>query len=290
MASNLLYSLVLELQPRQEALLAPTQGYHAYALLLQIVKWRDAGYASYLHELPGAKPFTVSPLRGKVKRQGNYVLVSPAEVYRLRLTVLQEEVFARLLDALLHLPGDRALSLEAAAFGLRRVVTTPAESPWAGFTSFATLLAGARPRRRLRLAFCSPTAFRSEGRRNVVLPLPELVFGSLLTRWNEFAPHSLPEELRQAAKEELLIARYQLRTRMLDFGRYKELGFEGECEYECGPELPATRAAQLAALAGFAFYAGVGAKTTMGMGQSTEVTPHGSVVPRGAGLDSTQER
>lgn len=289
MASNLLYSLVLELQPRQEALLAPTQGYHAYALLLQIVRWHDAGYASYLHDLPGAKPFTVSPLRGKVKRQGNYVLVSPAETYRLRVTVLQEEVFARLLDALLHLPGDRGLPLEAAAFALRRVVTTPAESPWAGFSSFSALLAGARPRRRLRLAFCSPTVFRANARRNLALPLPGLVFGSLLARWNEFAPQPLPEELRQTA-EGLLIARYKLETRMLDFGRHKELGFEGECEYELGPELPEEGAAQLAALAGFAFYAGVGAKTTMGMGQSMEVTPRGGTVSHGAGLDATQER
>ncbi len=285
MASNLLYSLVLELQPRHEALLAPTQGYHAYALLLQIMRWRDPGFASYLHELPGTKPFTVSPLRGKVRRQGSNVLVSPAETYWLRLTVLQEEVFARLLDALLHLPSEQALLLESAAFGLRRVVTTSVQSPWAGFTSFDALLAGARPRRRLRLAFRSPTAFRSEGRRNVVLPLPELVFGSLLARWNELAPQRLPEELRQAAKEGLLIAGYRLQTHMLDFGRFKELGFEGECEYECGPGLAAEQRAQLAALAGFAFYAGVGAKTTMGMGQSMEVAPRVGTVSGRAGLD-----
>ena len=270
-SDGLIYSLVLELAPRREATLGPTQGYHAHALVLQVLQERDPELARELHDQPGPKPFTVSPLRGRFGRRGSNLWLSPAEVYWLRLTLLRDDVLARLLDALIHLPAELDLRLESAAFGLRRIVTTPGQSEWAGFSSTEMLLAQARPERRLRLAFCSPTAFRSAGQRNVPLPLPGLVFGSLLAKWNEFAPTRLPEGLRAVADEGLLVARYRLETRMLDFGRYREVGFEGICEYECAEGVSAEAAAQLGALADFAFYAGVGAKTAMGMGQARRV-------------------
>lgn len=280
--SHLLYSLVLELRPQQEALLAPTHGYHAYALLLQMLRWQDPALAQQLHDIQGPKPLTVSPLHGRMERRGAFVAVSPSEVYWLRLTILREELFARLLDALINLPNDRDLLLEAAAFRLHRVLTTPGETEWANFDSFDGLLARARPERRLRLAFHSPTAFRSGGQRNVALPMPGLVFGSLLARWNEFAPSPLSEDLRRQAEEGLLIARYRLETRMLDFGKYKEMGFEGECEYELQAAVAPAAAAQLATLADFAYYSGVGAKTAMGMGQARRLKD-GRIVPDRAG-------
>lgn len=265
---GLLYSLILELKPREEALVSPTHGYQAYSLVLQVLSWRDASLAAEIHEAGGPKPLTVSPLRGPTHRRGSDLLLSPEHTYRLRVTVLREELFARLLDALVSLPGDHSLRLESAALGLHRVVTAPGQSNWVGCTSFERLLAEARPERRLRLRFETPTVFRSGGKRNLIWPLPELVFGSLLARWNEHSPVPLAEGLRGAAQESLLLARYRLETRMLDFGKYQEVGFEGECEYEVERSLPASEAGQLAALAGFAFYAGVGAKTTMGMGQA----------------------
>ena len=267
-SAGLLYSLVLELKPLAEALLTPTHGYQAYSLLLQVLAGRDPAFAAELHESAGPKPLTISPLRGPMRRRGSYLLLSPEETYWLRVTVLREEAFARLLDALVSLPSDRELRLEAAALGLRRVVTTPGQSEWVGCTSCEKLLAEARPERRLRLSFDSPTVFRSGGRRNLVWPLPELVFGSLLARWNEHSPSPLAEDLRSVAQEGLLLARYKLETRMLDFGKYGEVGFEGEAEYECSPQVPPQPAAQLAALASFAFYGGIGAKTAMGMGQA----------------------
>lgn len=265
---HLLYSLVLELKPRREAALEPTQGYHAYALLLQVLQWRDPELSRQLHEVAGPKPFTLSPLRGRMARQGSGVLVFPEETYWLRLTVLSADLFARMLDALAQAPTDRDLRLESGSFRLQRIVTAPGQSAWAGFSSFEKLVAEGRPESKLRLAFHSPTAFRSGGR-NVVVPLPGLVFGSLLARWNEFAPTPLPETLRQVAEAGVLVARYRLETRMLDFGRHREVGFEGECEYEVTQEVPPEAAAQLSTLAAFAYYAGVGAKTSMGMGQAT---------------------
>ena len=65
----------------------------------------------------------------------------------------------------------------------------------------------------------------------------------------------------------LRISNYRLATRLMDFGSYSELGFNGQATYECSDNIPVEHVKSLNALADFAFYAGVGAKTTMGMGQ-----------------------
>ena len=250
-SDGLLYSFLLELKPQQEAAVSPTHGYQAYSLVLQILRQQNPGFSQRLHELPGPKPFTVSPIRGTVRRRGAHYLLDPNEVYCLRLTVLDEEMFSRFLDAVINLPNDHTLRLESASLWLHRVVTTPGRDAGVGLSSFARLLEQAQPEPLIQLRFDSPTAFRSAGRRNVALPLPSLVFGSLLSRWNQFAPMRLPETLRQAVEDGVLVAGYRLETRMLDFGTYKEMGFQGDCAFECAPSMSPTQVCQLRALADF---------------------------------------
>jgi CRISPR-associated endoribonuclease Cas6 len=61
-----------------------------------------------------------------------------------------------------------------------------------------------------------------------------------------------------------------VRTHMLAFRRAKQVGFTGRVTYGLMAADEAARC-QLNALAKFAFYAGVGIKTTMGMGQCRRV-------------------
>lgn len=282
---GLLYSLVLELSPREAGVLPAAHGYQAFGLVLRLLERADPELSRRLHDLPGPKPLTVSPLHGRAAANGEDLALRQGEPCWLRLTVLREDIFARLLAALLSLGPASDLCLGPATFSLRRVITAPGQSPWAGCTSYRALLDGGQaPARRLALRFLSPTVFRAGGQRNLPLPLPGLVFGSLLARWNEFSPLPLPEGLRGAAEEGLFVARYSLQTRLLDFGRYKEVGFVGRCEYEVAPGLGEEAARQLAALAGFAFYAGIGAKTTMGMGQA------GPGLPRPAASTMASQR
>ncbi|MDP2662237.1 MAG: CRISPR system precrRNA processing endoribonuclease RAMP protein Cas6, partial [Dehalococcoidia bacterium] len=59
---------------------------------------------------------------------------------------------------------------------------------------------------------------------------------------------------------------YRLSTRLASFGDYSETGFFGHAVYEC-PSASDEERRLINTLADFAFFAGVGAKTTMGMGQ-----------------------
>ena len=67
---------------------------------------------------------------------------------------------------------------------------------------------------------------------------------------------------------EVDIARYKLRTQMMDFRSYRQLGFVGECEFGVRKGLCEEALGALQVLADFSVFAGVGYKTTMGLGQT----------------------
>ncbi len=169
----------------------------------------------------------------------------------------------------------------------------------------------------LGLEFRSPTAFSDGqvawGKRMHLFPDPDRVFDRLARVWNEWAPPALALDvlaLQAYARKWVAVAHHDLETRLFHFDRYSQVGFTGQCLYrlmdarpraragkiapkEAGqrdgatpdgsPEPPATVGAGLAPaqalhlLAQFAFYAGVGQKTAMGMGQTRPL--HLSALP-----------
>ena len=117
------------------------------------------------------------------------------------------------------------------------------------------------------LVFESPTAFRSQGR-TVLFPTSRLVFGSLLSRWNSYAPLPLDTALLEPLEMGIDVDRYTLQTQMQDFGRYQlQVGFVGQCTFGVRKDVATEVVWGMLLLAAFAFFAGVGYRTTMGMGQ-----------------------
>ena len=278
----MLYSIVVNLKAQADAVVPATLGYHAYALFLDVLRQANDTVAQSIHDLEGPKPFTISPLQGKYRRQGPNVGLAGGSTYSMRLTFLQEDTFAYALDGLLK-AASRTLRLDQAELQIDQLLTTPGTSPLCRCQSFEDILAGAGPDRQLHMRFFSPTAFRSTGRRNVLFPEPRLLFGSCLARWQHFSPVTLDNDLPALIDKGTRIARYNLETRILNFGSYQEIGFEGTCTLELADELPERAVQALNALADFAFYSGTGAKTTMGMGQTRRVKHVGALSGRAGG-------
>jgi CRISPR-associated endoribonuclease Cas6 len=273
-----LLSLVLTLKPR-EAVPAPLHlGRAAHAALLRAVNALNPALAAQLHDAPpgesGPKPFTCSSLMGK-RAEGR---LDPNGAYMLRYTALTSELSSLLLGTWSAerqseiRDAKSAIELDGVLFD---VVDRPARSDdslWAAQTTFEELsapwlLARQEPAQRVSLLFASPTTFHSGGR-SVPLPLPELVFGSLLERWNAFAPVALPEETRRYAAECLAVSRYDLETRSLPFkeGAVK-IGMVGQVTF-AATHYDRYWLSLINLLAEFALFAGVGAGVTMGMGQT----------------------
>ena len=182
-----IYAVVLRLKSQGEAAISPTQGHHAYALFLSLLRQSGREMADQLHESAAVKPFTISPLQGKFERSGKSLRVIPGADYSLRLTFLEEDLFSYFMDAVLK-ASNQTLRLESALFKIDQLLLYQKDSPLCHHQSYEELLSESPVDRKFGLQFLSPTAFRSGGKRNVLFPDSSLVFGSYLSKWQHYSP------------------------------------------------------------------------------------------------------
>jgi CRISPR-associated endoribonuclease Cas6 len=265
----LLTSLKLTLRSHRPETLPPFLGRAARAVLLKLIAADDPALAEQLHTPNQRRPYTCSTIWGAPIRRGSLV-VEPDDGVHLRYTGLTAPVSAQLRRLAQDPPPH--IDVEGARLRIEGATLDPDEDRWAGATTYEALadgylLASKAPARRAKLRFASPTAFRSGGQ-TVPVPLPGLVYGSLVDTWNAFSPVTVSEEARRFGEECLAISRYRLSTRTVSGkGGSVHIGFVGACQYTA---LRRDRYWQgvIQLLTDYAFYAGVGYRTTAGMGQT----------------------
>ena len=264
----MLTSLVFTLTTEHPLTFPPHLGRASHAAFLRLVARSDPGLAEQLHLSNERRPFTCSNLWG-LRRQGQGLVMEPGATAFLRYTGLSAPVSEHLQRWAEEPPPE--IELDGAALTVQQATLDPALHPWAGQTSYeklaaAHLLPAGRPDSRVELEFASATAFRSAGH-VVPFPLPELVYGGLLGKWNDFAPVAVSEEMRRFAGEMVVVSRYRLKTVAFRAkSKSLQIGFVGRCRYTA---LNKDRywLGVLQLLGEYAFYAGVGYQTTVGMGQ-----------------------
>jgi CRISPR-associated endoribonuclease Cas6 len=246
-------------------------------LLLRLISQREAALAEELHQREGLKPYTVSNLV-MGKRSKGTLHIEAGQTGWLRLTGLSQPVSEH-LRALASKPPE-TVEMDKHRLTVTGATLDGAGNGWAGQSSYQDLAAPyllggvSKLEPRVRLEFASPTTFRSKGR-YLPLPLPELVFGSLLDKWQTFAPIALPPEVRTFAAEAMMLTRYQLRTQGIPYkGKGFLTGFSGQAIFTT---LNRDRywLNLLHLLADFAFYSGVGYQTSTGLGQVRRVVDVG---------------
>lgn len=285
---------------------ARSYGRAAHALLLDAVREADAGLAAELHDSSGLKPFTASDLIGYSPRRGleagrSYCLrftgltraASAAVLAAVGGGRLAAGRRVRLAEDEFEVEGDKSQTSNSnsptsdfrppasnVSSQISNVETEiPREAPeiqnprsaWAAATMYESLsapwlLGRSAPSHRIAFRFASPVTFKSN-EKHVPLPLPGWVFGSLLEKWNAFAPVALPPETRRFAEECLAVSGFELRSRpaYLKDGSVR-VGAVGAARYTA---INKDRywLSLMNLLADFALFAGVGAGTTMGLGQ-----------------------
>lgn len=257
-------TLYLSLQPAAEYPPETPEwwGRGSQAALLKELHLYSARLAEELHDgASGLRPYTATSLLGFSKRRG----LEPGRIYRLRWTSLRQDL-SQALAWLVEQGGFRTgsvIHLDDFNFTIQQVEL---ERQTYEDLSASYLLAKIPPERQLRLRFTSPTVFKTAGR-HLPLPLPELVFGSLLERWNSFAPVTFPDELKRFISERLLVSRYKISSQVapVKAGGLR-IGAVGEMVYTSA-NYDRYWLSLLHTLAAYARYAGVGAGTTQGLGQ-----------------------
>ncbi|MGH2458612.1 MAG: CRISPR-associated endoribonuclease Cas6 [Chloroflexota bacterium] len=269
----MLYSLIATVIVDDAAELAPTTGHFAHALFLDLVRQVDPELAEALHAPSDRKPFTVSPVLHEVEDRPLTGVVRPGQRGRLRFTILDDRVFAALIQKFRREPTT-VVRAGSARLTIADVSTVP--GGWSGATTLEEISAGARPSRSVTLEFVTPTSFSlgsgPSGARLSFFPTATLVFNALRRRWDKLAGPALDERLEPLLSQQLVETGYDLRTLALQMDHRPEIGFVGWCRYEAkGVGWDDDTLRQLNALADVAFYTGVGRKTTMGMGQTRRI-------------------
>lgn len=269
----MLTAIVITVTPVEETLGPAYAGRAVQAWFLGEVAAHDPDLAERLHAGDGARPYTVSDLVGIGPIRAGQRHLLPERSGWLRITSLSPELSDVLLGRIAPALPGATLELGGAALRVEGVATRQDEHRWAGQATAQDLLVtqslGAGGSRRISMRFASPTTFRSRGH-NVPFPLPELVFGSLVDRWNAFMPVLLHPEARRFAEERIVASKYRLHSKYVQFAkgaRGAAVGATGECRYHV---MSGDRywTSVVRTLAAFAFFAGVGARTTMGLGQA----------------------
>lgn len=265
----------LKVKPLETWPKVPFLGRALHGLVLSLLGEVDGALADAVHREAGPKPFrTAGPFIGEGYQPAGKLLAG--EVYSLVVAVLDTAVAEALGRAFDETRRPVEVALDEAVCRVEGVQVEEA-----GYEAlFGRYFPGGPVRRSIELTFDTPTAFHSGGK-NVPLPLPELVFGSVLERWNGVAPLTLSPALKEFAGECVGIAYYDLRAWTVSVAGGKQVGFVGRVGYRVLKYDPYwTRALNL--LADFAWFCGVGVKTSMGMGQVRR-TDGGRAVSDGAG-------
>ena len=220
-----------------------------HAAFVALVKRGDPALAAALHSPRlGLRPFSLAllgnPAMGRIG---------------VRVAVLDPEAFRRFWDRW-NARGGLPL-----VFGRTRLRPTGVDEtgPWAGWSEW-TALARGDGGKSVRLVWCTPTVFR-QGDVDLPLPVPKLVFGGLLDRWNRFSPVPIAVG-RQHLERVVGLASHRLRSREFWDGRTTIPGFVGLSEFRILRSATPSEQQAVHALAGLAAFAGVGRKTTHGMG------------------------
>lgn len=270
----MLISIILTLTSATDTLLPFHVGRANYAALLERLNQIDPTLGPLLHDGDGPKPFTCSGiLNGRAARDG--MPIRQGLPYYLRMTGLTVAVSQALEDSLLTTRPPH-WTLADHRFEITDAICDAQTHPWTGRTTYealaaAQLLQSEQLPRQVTLDFASPTSFKSGGI-NIPVPMPGLVFGSLVERWNTFSPITLSGEMRRFGEEMVAISRYQLESRMLEQkNKAMRIGGVGQVTYTA---VGGDRywLGVLNMLANFALYSGVGVQTTTGMGQVRHLT------------------
>ena len=273
-----LNAVVVNLVAVDEGRVPLTQGALAHAAFLDLIRVVDPDLAGRLHAESARKPFTLSPLQGiTAPVNGSGYWFRPGARAALRFTLLDPQLFRAFLARLLQAGPNLRLRLGDVSFAVDDAIGAPGSHPWAGYTTAGALHHDAPAHQQIRMVFASPTAINWSGRgtadrRMILIPWPQAVFAALRAAWNGHTGDELPIEFEKWVDGYVVVRevqRWQTGVFRLKNGAPAPGGF-GDVTFEAlDGSVDCLRTLNL--LADFAFYSGVGSKTTMGMGQARRI-------------------
>ena len=284
------YAIVIHAFPKTDLPLAHAQGKILHGLFYEFLQKASAAKGDEVHSAAGLKPFSTALLLSERQRRTEFIRAG--EEIKVRFTFLDDSLYPILARYFLS-ASDLSFDLVRTELTVVRILSTPQSGEeWAGCATFEEIYERAsEEEKQFSFQFVTPTFFKRGGGPAypdliVPLPLPDLLFGSLLRNWNQFSPTSFVEAalLREVCAHHLEVTHHRIISQLArlvfqrEEGNYRTTvfsGFVGICSFRLVELHDLGIVKTLNALADFAFYAGVGAKTTMGFGVARRLQAKG---------------
>lgn len=201
-------------------------------------------------------PFSISPLMGAKRR------IVENKSYWVRIGLLQDDIIEVFLDSLEKNLWRDPICLERHIFLPENLVFGQQENnPWTNGETYQEILENSSGREKLSLAITSPMSFK-RGDLHYPLPEPALIAGNLIRRWRLFSNAPLPQTI---GWDNVSFSYLNIKTRPFALRKGGTIvGAAGDLSFISKGSLEERRCFE--ALIRFAFYAGIGVKTTQGMG------------------------
>jgi len=280
------YAIVIHAFPKTDLPLTHAQGKVLHGFFYEILQKASVARGDEIHDATGLKPFSTALLLSERQRRAEGIRAG--EEIKVRFTFLDDSLYPLLARYFLSAP-DLSFELVRTEVTVARILSTPQSGEeWAGCASFAEIYEQASEEEKLfSFQFVSPTFFKRGGGPAypdliVPLPLPDLLFGSLLRNWNQFSLTPFADEalLKDIFAHHVEITHHRITSQLARLvfhkgdGTYRTTsfpGFIGTCSFRL-LELHDSRIVKtFNTLANLAFYAGIGAKTTMGFGVTRRI-------------------
>jgi CRISPR-associated endoribonuclease Cas6 len=202
--------------------------------------------ADLLRQNSSLKPYTL-----------RYKMISQGAQIKFRLNLLLESFKDILAEELPQKVGYK--------FNLDSWIGYIASVNCFSLPTYSDILSGANSSEYFCLNFRKTTFKR--GDYDYPLPDPVLVFSNLYNRWNSFSTVKMSEDLPHIWEKNkvLILASSKLSTTMVDLNQEEIYAFNGIVIFRIAEHSKIVRQ-QIHALARYAAIAGIGAKTTMGLG------------------------
>ena len=264
-------SFVVELDTLTRVRLRGSGGEALHGLFFQALRNYSEKLAGSVHDgRDKYRPFSLSGVLERKPRVCGKLVLEEGDPLSFRISVVDESLVPDVVAAFAKAAALRSeLSLSDGRAVVRRFLFKEYASPLVRSALYPKLYEESTTSTVLNLRFLSPTSFRRKGGQ-VTLPEASLIFSSLLEKWNRFSHIRLEGGFLEGIKA-LYPSRFDLRSEIVLFSNYSIVGFKGAVQYRLGNHVAPEERKIINTLADYAFYAGVGYKTTMGMGQVVRV-------------------
>lgn len=261
--SNIIASIVVEVQAEKTQVAPEATGPLLHGLLLNLVKAANPKLATKWHDTQGLKTFSLSPLFGRLAKSSSGALVIKSQPYWFKIGLLGQQAYDTVLTLLsAKLARKELIFVGSLPFSINKIKLSG--HPWATVSTTDELIKSPLVTSELVFQFKTPTTFRRLDF-NYILPEPKLVFGSLLNRWQLFQKNSLELDIDRL-NDILRIRYFNLKSQFFPLKNQNLVGFQGKVAFEPSNKATKEEIKAVSCLAKFALFSGVGQKTTMGMG------------------------